>query len=39
VSYADNFKRMGEGIGYAEALAEADRCLLCHDAPAPRAAR
>jgi len=33
VSHADNFKRMGEGISYAEALAEADRCLLCHDAP------
>jgi NADPH-dependent glutamate synthase beta subunit-like oxidoreductase len=24
---------MEAGIGYAEALAEADRCLLCHDAP------
>jgi glutamate synthase (NADPH/NADH) small chain len=33
VSYADNFKRMKEGIGWAEALAEADRCLLCHEAP------
>ncbi len=35
MSFTDNFnlKRMGEGMSYAEALAEADRCLLCHDAP------
>jgi len=33
VNVAANFQRMGEGIGWAEALAEADRCLLCHDAP------
>jgi NADPH-dependent glutamate synthase beta subunit-like oxidoreductase len=33
VRYADNFREMEPGIGYAHALAEADRCLLCHDAP------
>lgn len=31
--YADNFKRMRKGMDLAQAVAEADRCLLCHDAP------
>ncbi len=29
----DNFKQMPKGMGLAQAIAEADRCLLCHDAP------
>lgn len=33
MSYADGFKEMAKGFGYAQALAEADRCLLCHDPP------
>jgi NADPH-dependent glutamate synthase beta subunit-like oxidoreductase len=33
VNYAKNFKQMRKGMGLAQALAEADRCLLCHDAP------
>jgi glutamate synthase (NADPH/NADH) small chain len=33
VSYADQFKKMGQGFDFAQALAEADRCLLCHDPP------
>jgi len=33
VSYADQFKRMEKGFDFAQAVAEADRCLVCHDAP------
>jgi NADPH-dependent glutamate synthase beta subunit-like oxidoreductase len=33
VSYADNFKEMRKGFDLPQAIAEADRCLLCHDAP------
>jgi NADPH-dependent glutamate synthase beta subunit-like oxidoreductase len=33
VSSAEQFKRMQKGFGYAQAQAEADRCLLCHDPP------
>ena len=28
-----SFKTMEKGFGLVQALAEADRCLLCHDAP------
>jgi NADPH-dependent glutamate synthase beta subunit-like oxidoreductase len=33
VSNLDKFKKMSEGFDLAQAIAEADRCLLCHDAP------
>ncbi|MDM8540862.1 FAD-dependent oxidoreductase [Desulfococcaceae bacterium HSG9] len=33
MSNIDNFKQMKKGIDLAQAMAEADRCLLCHDAP------
>jgi len=33
LNYADNFKHMQKGMDLAQAVAEADRCLLCHDAP------
>jgi glutamate synthase (NADPH/NADH) small chain len=33
VSYAESFRHMEQGMSYAHALAEADRCLLCFDAP------
>lgn len=33
MSNADKFKEMRKGIGLAQAIDEADRCLLCHDAP------
>jgi NADPH-dependent glutamate synthase beta subunit-like oxidoreductase len=33
VNSADKFKEMRKGFGLAQAIAEADRCLLCHDAP------
>jgi NADPH-dependent glutamate synthase beta subunit-like oxidoreductase len=33
VSTADKFKEMSRGLDPAQAIAEADRCLLCHDAP------
>jgi glutamate synthase (NADPH/NADH) small chain len=36
VSFAKQFKRMEKGFGYAQAQAEADRCLLCHDPPCSR---
>jgi NADPH-dependent glutamate synthase beta subunit-like oxidoreductase len=36
VNHADNFKRMRPGFDFAQAVAEADRCLLCHDAPCSR---
>jgi NADPH-dependent glutamate synthase beta subunit-like oxidoreductase len=37
VSYAEHFQDMEEGIGLAHAIAEADRCLLCYDAPCSKA--
>jgi glutamate synthase (NADPH/NADH) small chain len=37
VSYAENFQDMERGIGLAHAVAEADRCLLCYDAPCSKA--
>ena len=33
MSYKDKFKKMKAGFDFGQALAEADRCLLCHDAP------
>jgi NADPH-dependent glutamate synthase beta subunit-like oxidoreductase len=33
VSIADRFKEMNKGFDLGQAVAEADRCLLCHDAP------
>lgn len=36
MNYAKHFKRMREGFDLAQAVAEADRCLLCHDAPCSR---
>ncbi|RTZ96625.1 MAG: dihydropyrimidine dehydrogenase [Deltaproteobacteria bacterium] len=33
MNYADNFKQMRKGMDLVQAVAEADRCLLCHDAP------
>ena len=33
MSYKDKFKKMNAGFDFGQALAEADRCLLCHDAP------
>ena len=33
MSSADKFKEMSKGLDLAQAIAEADRCLLCHDAP------
>ena len=36
MSYAEQFKKMGKGFDFTQALAEADRCLLCHDAPCSR---
>ncbi len=33
MSYEDQFKKMGKGFDFSQALAEADRCLLCHDPP------
>ena len=33
MSNFDKFKAMGRGLDLAQAIAEADRCLLCHDAP------
>jgi glutamate synthase (NADPH/NADH) small chain len=37
VSYSDSFREMEQGIGFAHAMAEADRCLLCYDAPCSKA--
>jgi glutamate synthase (NADPH/NADH) small chain len=37
VSYAEHFQDMEKGIGLAHAMAEADRCLLCYDAPCSKA--
>ncbi len=33
MSVSDDFNRMPKGFDYGQAIAEADRCLLCHDAP------
>jgi glutamate synthase (NADPH/NADH) small chain len=33
VSHAEKFKQMRRGLDLPQAIAEADRCLLCHDAP------
>ena len=33
MNYAKNFRRMRKGFDLPQALAEANRCLLCHDAP------
>ena len=33
VSTKDKFKKMSKGFDLAQAIAEADRCFLCHDAP------
>ncbi len=33
MSNADKFKEMSKGFDLVQAIAEADRCLLCHDAP------
>jgi glutamate synthase (NADPH) small chain len=33
VSNAERFHAMEQGFGLPQAIAEADRCLLCHDAP------
>ena len=33
MSNSDKFKSMGKGFDLVQAIAEADRCLLCHDAP------
>jgi len=37
VSFVDNFKQMNKGFDFGQALAEVDRCLLCHDAPCSKA--
>ena len=37
MSSADKFKEMSKGFDLAQAIAEADRCLLCHDAPCSEA--
>ena len=34
---ADQFKAMSKGLDLAQAIVEADRCLLCHDAPCSEA--
>jgi NADPH-dependent glutamate synthase beta subunit-like oxidoreductase len=33
LSNLDKFEEMSKGLDLAQAIAEADRCLLCHDAP------
>ncbi|MEW5817301.1 MAG: NAD(P)-dependent oxidoreductase [Spirochaetota bacterium] len=33
MSHRDNFQSMVKGFALVQALSEADRCLLCHDAP------
>ena len=37
MSNAEKFERMNRGLDLAQAIAEADRCLLCHDAPCSEA--
>jgi glutamate synthase (NADPH/NADH) small chain len=36
VNYPRHFRKMRRGFDLPQALAEADRCLLCHDAPCSR---
>ena len=33
MNYARNFREMRKGLDLPQAMAEANRCLLCHDAP------
>ena len=37
MSSTDKFKEMRKGFDLPQAIAEADRCLLCHDAPCSEA--
>ena len=37
MSNAGKFKHMRKGLDLTQAIAEADRCLLCHDAPCSEA--
>ncbi|MBE9543418.1 MAG: NAD(P)-dependent oxidoreductase [Proteobacteria bacterium] len=37
MSSAEKFKKMSKGLDLAQAIAEADRCLLCHDGPCSEA--
>jgi glutamate synthase (NADPH) small chain len=37
VSYTENFASMRRGFDLVQAVAEADRCLMCHDAPCSKA--
>ena len=37
VSNAEKFNHMSKGLDLVQAIAEADRCLLCHDAPCSEA--
>ena len=37
MSSAEKFKEMSKGLDLAQAIAEADRCLLCYDAPCSEA--
>ena len=37
MSNLDKFKEMSKGLDLVQAIAEADRCLLCHDAPCSEA--
>ena len=37
MSNADQFREMSKGLDLAQAIAEADRCLLCNDAPCSEA--
>ena len=34
---ANHFKQMNKGFDFGQAMAEVDRCLLCHDAPCSKA--
>ncbi len=36
MSHAERFPRMAKGLDLAQAMSEADRCLLCHDPPCSR---
>ena len=36
MSVASRFEKMKKGLDLGQAMAEADRCLLCHDAPCSR---
>jgi NADPH-dependent glutamate synthase beta subunit-like oxidoreductase len=36
MSYPERFQQMAKGFDLAQAMAEADRCLLCHDPPCSR---